>query len=88
MRARRRLGVLLDLEEEIVPQVRDALREVALLKAAPEVATVIRDGQPVEVAAGAVQFGETVLVRAGGRIPVDGEVTFGKRSGLRGRHHR
>jgi Cd2+/Zn2+-exporting ATPase len=63
------------LEARTLRQTRGALAD--LLKAAPEIATVIRDGQPVEVAAGAVQPGETVLVRAGGRIPVDGEVIFG-----------
>jgi len=63
------------LEARTLRQTRGALAD--LLKAAPEVATVIRDGQPVEVAASAVQMGETVLVRAGSRIPVDGEVTEG-----------
>ena len=63
------------LEARTLRQTRGALAD--LLKAAPEVATVIRDGQPVEIAAGAVQPGETVLVRAGNRIPVDGEVTEG-----------
>ena len=63
------------LEIRTMRQTRGALAD--LLKAAPEVATVIRDGQPVEVAAGAVIPGETVLVRAGQRIPVDGEVTEG-----------
>ena len=51
------------LEARTLRQTRGALAD--LLKAAPEVATVIRDGQPVEVAASAVQLGETVLVRAG-----------------------
>ena len=63
------------LEARTLRQTRGALAD--LLKAAPEVATVIRDGQPVEVAANAVRLGETVLVRAGSRIPVDGEVTEG-----------
>jgi Cd2+/Zn2+-exporting ATPase len=63
------------LEARTLRQTRGALAD--LLKAAPEVATVIRDGQPVEVPASSVQLGETVLVRAGSRIPVDGEVTEG-----------
>ena len=63
------------LEARTLRQTRGALAD--LLKVAPELATVIRDGQPVEVAAGTVRPGETVLVRAGNRIPVDGEVTFG-----------
>ena len=63
------------LEARTMRQTRGALAE--LLKAAPEVATVIRDGEPVEVPAASVQLDEIVLVRAGGRIPVDGEVTEG-----------
>ncbi|MGI6247648.1 MAG: heavy metal translocating P-type ATPase [Pseudochelatococcus sp.] len=63
------------LEARTMRQTRGALAD--LLKAAPEVATVIRDGRPVEVAAGAVRPGEIVLVKAGQRIPVDGEVTGG-----------
>ncbi len=63
------------LEARTLRQTRGALAD--LLKAAPEVATVIRDGQPVEIAASAVQPNEVVLVRAGNRIPVDGEVIDG-----------
>ncbi|MFC3205645.1 heavy metal translocating P-type ATPase [Aquamicrobium soli] len=63
------------LEARTLRQTRGALAD--LLKAAPETATVIRDGQPVDLPAASVQLGETVLVRAGSRIPVDGEVTEG-----------
>ncbi len=63
------------LEARTLRQTRGALAD--LLKAAPEIATVIRDGQPVEIAASAVQPNEVVLVRAGNRIPVDGEVIDG-----------
>ncbi|KGJ02693.1 Cd2+/Zn2+-exporting ATPase [Paracoccus halophilus] len=63
------------LEARTMRQTRGALAD--LLKAAPEVATVIRDGEPVEVPAASVLLDEIVLVRAGGRIPVDGEVTEG-----------
>ena len=63
------------LEMRTMGQTRGALK--ALLDAAPATATVLRGGQPVEVPAIAVQLGETVLVKAGQRIPVDGEVTEG-----------
>ncbi|MFC5386467.1 heavy metal translocating P-type ATPase [Aquamicrobium segne] len=63
------------LEARTMGQTRGALK--ALLDAAPATATVLRDGDPVEVPAHMVQLGETVLVRAGQRIPVDGEVTEG-----------
>lgn len=63
------------LEARTMGQTRGALK--ALLDAAPATATVLREGEPVEVPAYAVQLGETVLVKAGQRIPVDGEVTEG-----------
>jgi Cd2+/Zn2+-exporting ATPase len=63
------------LEARTMRQTRGALK--ALIDAAPATATVLRDGQPVEVAASAVSPGETVLVKAGQRIPVDGEVIQG-----------
>ncbi|MCK9514314.1 MAG: cation-translocating P-type ATPase [Pigmentiphaga sp.] len=63
------------LEARTMGQTRGALK--ALLDAAPATATVLRDGDPVEIPAHMVEIGETVLVRAGQRIPVDGEVTEG-----------
>ncbi|MCC6314032.1 MAG: cation-translocating P-type ATPase [Thermomicrobiales bacterium] len=54
-------------------------RELArLLDLAPPVALVVRDGDPVEVDPAEVRPGETVLVRPGGRIPVDGVVQDGR----------
>ena len=50
----------------------------ALLDLAPPKATVIRDGQPVEVPTSAILQGETVLIRPGDKIPVDGEVLEGE----------
>ena len=63
------------LEMRTMGQTRGALK--ALLDAAPATAVVLRDDQPVEIPASSVQLGETVLVKAGQRIPVDGEVTEG-----------
>ncbi|MBB1498123.1 cation-translocating P-type ATPase [Paracoccus sp. MC1862] len=63
------------LEMRTMGQTRGALKE--LLDAAPATATVLREGEPVEIPAHTVQLGETVLVKAGQRIPVDGEVTEG-----------
>jgi len=63
------------LEMRTMGQTRGALK--ALLSAAPATAVVLRDGEAVEIAAQAVQPGETVLVKAGQRIPVDGEVVEG-----------
>src|SRR5690606_5271417 len=63
------------LEARTMRRTRGALRE--LLDAAPAVATVLRAGEPVDVAPHEVRPGETVLVRSGEKIPVDGEVTDG-----------
>lgn len=63
------------LEVRTMGQTRGALKE--LLDAAPATATVLRNGQPVDIPAHEVQPGEIVLAKAGQRIPVDGEVTEG-----------
>ncbi|TDC99876.1 heavy metal translocating P-type ATPase [Nonomuraea deserti] len=54
----------------------DAVR--ALLDLAPPKATVIRDGQPVEVPTAEVTVGDLLLVRPGSKIPVDGTVEEGQ----------
>lgn len=48
-----------------------------LMNLAPPKATVIRDGREVEVSTYEVLVGDTVLVRPGDKIPVDGEVIEG-----------
>src|SRR5690554_1967310 len=63
------------LETRTMSRTRGALK--ALIDAAPVTATVLRGGETVEVAAHEVGVGETVLVRAGERLPVDGEVIEG-----------
>jgi Cu2+-exporting ATPase len=54
----------------------DAIR--ALLDLAPPMARVVRDGQEVQIPTAEVRAGETVVVRPGDRIPVDGVVTEGE----------
>ncbi len=49
----------------------------ALMNLRPDKATVVRDGEPVEVAPRQVRIGETILVRVGERIPLDGIVLEG-----------
>jgi Cd2+/Zn2+-exporting ATPase len=63
------------LESRTMSRTRGALK--SLLDAAPVTATVLRGGETVEVAAHEVELGETVLVKAGQRLPVDGEVIEG-----------
>ncbi len=63
------------LEARTLSQTRKALQ--GLLDLAPASAIVLRDGQQVEVLAYEVERGETVLVKPGAKIPVDGVVTAG-----------
>jgi Cd2+/Zn2+-exporting ATPase len=63
------------LEARTLARTRHALQK--LLQLAPATALVQRGGKSVEVAAHEVLPGETVMVRPGTRIPVDGEVLGG-----------
>ncbi|MEE6288201.1 cation-translocating P-type ATPase [Georgenia sp. MJ173] len=63
------------LENATLNKTRSALAE--LVAVAPDVAVVLRDGTQVEVPAGAVGQGETVLVKNGAKVPVDGVVIGG-----------
>jgi P-type Cu2+ transporter len=56
----------------------DALR--ALFDLVPPQATVIRDGEEVEIPSSEVRLGDTVVLRPGDKVPVDGEVTDGETS--------
>ena len=51
-----------------------------LMNLAPKVATVIRDGRELEIPVEEVQSGETIIVKAGESIPVDGIVLEGSSS--------
>lgn len=50
----------------------------ALLEIAPKTAAVRRDGKFVEVAVEEVQVGETIAVKSGMSIPLDGEIVAGE----------
>jgi len=63
------------LERYSVDRARDSLTE--LLELSPDVATVRRDGERVEVPVESVAVGETVLVEPGEKIPMDGVVREG-----------
>lgn len=52
----------------------------ALLELSPPMARVIRDGQEVEISTAEVKVGDTVVVRPGDKIPVDGTVIEGESS--------
>jgi Cu2+-exporting ATPase len=53
----------------------DALR--ALFELVPPMALIIRDGKEREIATADVVVGDTVIVKPGAKIPVDGEVLIG-----------
>jgi Cd2+/Zn2+-exporting ATPase len=63
------------LESATLNKTRSALAE--LVAVAPDVAIVLRDGRQVEVGARGVATGETVLVKNGAKVPVDGVVISG-----------
>ncbi len=53
----------------------DAIR--ALMDLAPPMATVLRDGGEVKVPTAEVKAGETVVIKPGDKIPVDGKIVEG-----------
>ena len=63
------------LENATLNRTRSALAE--LIAVAPDIAVVLRGGHQVEVAAASVALEETVLVKNGAKVPVDGEVISG-----------
>ena len=56
----------------------EAIRQ--LMDLAPKTATVLRDGVETEIPAEDVKAGDIVVVRSGGRIPVDGVILEGSAS--------
>lgn len=58
--------------------VRRSRRSISsLLDIRPDSACVLRNGEVIEVAAETVNTGETIIVKAGERVPLDGVVTDG-----------
>jgi len=66
------------LEGFSMDRARNAIR--ALMELSPTEATVLRDGREVRVPVDRVAIGETVVVRPGEKIPVDGVVLTGSSS--------
>jgi Cu+-exporting ATPase len=71
-----KLGKL--LEARAKGETSAAIRQ--LMQLAPDVATIIRDGAEQQVPLAQVVLGDRVLVRPGGRLPVDGRVVDGHSS--------
>jgi Cu+-exporting ATPase len=68
------LGML--LEDMAVERTGDTIKKLMGLQ--PKTAIVIQDGQEKEVPVDEVQIGDTVVVKPGDKIPVDGTVTDGR----------
>ena len=66
------------LEARAKGKTADALR--ALMSLAPKTATVIRDGEEMEISADDVKIDDVFVVRAGNSVPVDGVVISGAAS--------
>lgn len=66
------------LETYSMDRARNAIK--ALMDLSPAEATVIREGREMRVPAAAIEVGETVIIRPGEKIPIDGEVTSGRSS--------
>ena len=64
------------LEDYAMDRARNSLRE--LMELSPDEATVKRDGEEVTVPADEVEVGETVAIRPGDKIPLDGTVVKGE----------
>jgi Cd2+/Zn2+-exporting ATPase len=63
------------LEDYAMDRARNSLRE--LMELSPDEATVLRNDEEVTVPAEEVEVGETVIVRPGEKIPLDGTVVDG-----------
>ncbi|MDD5864843.1 MAG: heavy metal translocating P-type ATPase [Firmicutes bacterium] len=66
------------LETRAKGKTGDAIR--ALMDLSPKIASIRRDGQIVQMPVEQVAVGDTVIVRSGGSIPVDGTVLEGRAS--------
>ena len=66
------------LETRAKGRTGDAIRQ--LMDLAPKTALVRREGVETEIPADQVRVGDIVIVKSGGRIPVDGTVTQGRAS--------
>ena len=64
------------LESRAKGKTGDAVR--ALMDLRPETANVLRDDEEIIIPAGDVRVGDVVIVRSGGRIPVDGKILEGR----------
>jgi Cu+-exporting ATPase len=67
------LGML--LEDMAVERTGDAIKKLMGLQ--PKTATVMREDKEIEIPVDEVQIGDTIVIKPGAKIPVDGTVTDG-----------
>ena len=66
------------LEARTLEKTRSSLK--TLIDMAPQEATVVRDGQTITIPAEEVEKGDRVVIKSGGKIPVDGSIVLGQAS--------
>ncbi|SDO19333.1 heavy metal translocating P-type ATPase [Alkalicoccus daliensis] len=66
------------LEARTLAKTRSSLKK--LMELAPQEATVIRDGRQAAVPVEEVEAGDRVIIRSGGKVPVDGKIAAGEAS--------
>src|SRR5690625_2480229 len=66
------------LEGRTLEKTRSSLRE--LTEMAPQEAVVVRGGENVMIPVEEVEVGDHVIIRSGGKIPVDGTIVSGQAS--------
>ena len=64
------------LEARTLEKTRSSLK--SLIEMAPQEATVLRNGAAVHIPVEDVQLGDRVIIRSGGKVPVDGVIIAGK----------
>lgn len=64
------------LEEKTKGRTGAAIKKLIGLQ--PKTATILKDGQEIIIPAAGVNKGDTVIIKPGEKIPVDGEIIFGQ----------
>lgn len=64
------------LEARTLEKTRSSLKN--LVEMAPQEAIVVRDGKSIDIPVEEVALGDRVIIRSGGKVPVDGIITSGK----------
>lgn len=66
------------LEKRTLQKTRSSIQE--LTEMAPEEAVVLRDGKEQTISIEDVQIGDRIIIRPGGKVPVDGKILIGEAS--------